>query len=215
MNKLVSLPEVVEKLKDGMTIMVGGFLNSGAPLAILNAIADSGVKNLTLICNDAGFVDKGVGKIIANGQVKKLITSYVGSNPSAIDFMNNSQMEVEFSPQGTLIERIRAAGAGLGGVLTPTGLGTSVENGKQIITVDSKKYLLETPLKADISLVGASISDNEGNLHYKGTTRNFNPMVAMAADIVIAEAEEIVETGQLNPDLVHTPAILIDFIYNK
>jgi acetate CoA/acetoacetate CoA-transferase alpha subunit len=215
MNKLVSLPEVVEKLKDGMTIMVGGFLNYGAPLTILNTIAESGVKNITLICNDAGFIDKGVGKIIANGQVKKLITSYVGSNPSAIDKMNNSEMEVEFSPQGTLIERIRAAGAGLGGVLTPTGLGTLVENGKQIITVDSKKYLLETPLKADMSLVGASISDHEGNLHYKGTTRNFNPLVAMAADIVIAEAEEIVETGQLSPDIVHTPAILVDFIYKK
>src|SRR3989339_1754980 len=184
MNKLVSLPEVVEKLKDGMTIMVGGFLNSGAPLTILNTIAESGVKNLTIICNDAGFIDKGVGKIIANGQVKKLITSYVGSNPSAIDLMNNSEMEIEFSPQGTLIERIRAAGAGLGGVLTPTGLGTTVENGKQVIELDDKKFILEKPIKADISFIGASISDKMGNLYYKGTTRNFNPLMAMAADVV-------------------------------
>lgn len=215
MNKFVDLPQVVEKLKDGMTVLVGGFLNSGGPVTILNAIADSGIKDLTIICNDAGFPDKGVGKIIAGKQAKKLITSYIGSNSAAIDLMNNGELIVEFSPQGTLAERIRAAGAGLGGVLTPTGLGTSVENGKEIITVNSRQYLLETPLKADIAIVGASVCDNDGNLHYKGTTRNFNPIVAMAADVVIAEAEEIVETGALNPDIVHTPAILVDFIYKK
>jgi acetate CoA/acetoacetate CoA-transferase alpha subunit len=215
MNKFISLPQVVEKLKDGMTVMVGGFLDSGAPLTILNAIAESGIKDLTIICNDAGFPEKGVGRLISNGQVKKLITSYIGSNSSAIDLMNNFQMEIEFCPQGTLAERIRAAGAGLGGVLTPTGIGTSVEKGKEIITVNSKQFLLETPLKADISLIGASLCDNEGNIHYWGTTRNFNPLVAMAADIVIAEPEEIVPTGEIIPDMVHTPAILIDFIYSK
>lgn len=215
MNKFISLPQVVEKLKDGMTVMVGGFLDSGAPLTILNAIAESGIKDLTIICNDAGFPEKGVGRLISNGQVKKLITSYIGSNSSAIDLMNNFQMEIEFCPQGTLAERIRAAGAGLGGVLTPTGIGTSVEKGKEIITVNSKQFLLETPLKADISLIGASLCDNEGNIHYRGTTRNFNPLVAMAADIVIAEPEEIVPTGEILPDMVHTPAILIDFIYSK
>ncbi len=215
MNKFISLPQVVEKLKDGMTVMVGGFLDSGAPLTILNAIAESGIKDLTIICNDAGFPEKGVGRLISNGQVKKLITSYIGSNSSAIDLMNNFQMEIEFCPQGTLAERIRAAGAGLGGVLTPTGIGTSVEKGKEIITVNSKQFLLETPLKADISLIGASLCDNEGNILYRGTTRNFNPLVAMAADIVIAEPEEIVPTGEILPDMVHTPAILIDFIYSK
>src|SRR3989339_832342 len=184
MDKLITIKEAVDKLKDGMTIMVGGFLTTGGPNLIMDAIADSGINELTLICNDAAFADKGLGKLIANKQVKKLITSYIGSNPTAIELMNSSQMEIEFSPQGTLIERIRAAGAGLGGVLTPTGLGTTVENGKQVIELDDKKFILEKPIKADISFIGASISDKMGNLYYKGTTRNFNPLMAMAANVV-------------------------------
>jgi len=124
-------------------------------------------------------------------------------------------MEIEFSPQGTLIERIRAAGAGLGGVLTPTGLGTTVENGKQVIDLDDKKFILEKPIKADISFIGASISDKMGNLYYKGTTRNFNPLMAMAANVVIAEVEQIVEVGAIDPENIHTPAILVDFLIVK
>lgn len=215
MDKSINLSQVVEKVEDGMTIMVGGFLINGGPNTIMDALASSGVGNLTLICNDAAFADKGLGKLISNGQVKKLISSYIGSNTSAVDFMNNSTLDVEFSPQGTLAERIRAAGAGLGGVLTPTGLGTVVEKGKQIINVDNKDYILETPLKADIAFVGASISDKMGNLYYKGTTRNFNPLMAMAADLVIAEVEEVVEPGTILPENVHTPAILIDYIFTK
>lgn len=215
MDKSINLSQVVEKVKDGMTIMVGGFLINGGPNTIMDAIASSGVGNLTLICNDAAFADKGLGKLISNGQVKKLITSYIGSNTSAVDFMNNSTLEVEFSPQGTLAERIRAAGAGLGGVLTPTGLGTVVEKGKKVINVDGKDFLLEKPLKADIAFVGASISDKMGNLYYKGTTRNFNPLMAMAADLVIVEAQEVVETGSILPENVHTPAVLIDYIFTK
>ncbi len=215
MDKSINLSEIVEKVKDGMTIMVGGFLINGGPNTIMDALASSGVKNLTLICNDAAYADKGLGKLISNGQVKKLITSYIGSNSSAVDFMNNSSLEVEFSPQGTLVERIRAGGAGLGGVLTPTGLGTVVEKGKQIIKVDGKDYILEKPLKADISFVGASISDKIGNLYYKGTTRNFNPIMAMAANLVIAEVVELVETGFILPENVHTPAVLIDYIFIK
>lgn len=215
MDKLITIQEAVSKLKDGMTIMVGGFLTTGGPNLLMDAIADSGIDKLTLICNDAAFADKGLGKLIANKQVKKLITSYIGSNPTAIELMNSSQMEIEFSPQGTLIERIRAAGAGLGGVLTPTGLGTMVENGKQVIELDGKKFILERPIKADISFIGASISDKMGNLYYKGTTRNFNPLMAMAADIVIAEAEQIVEVGAIDPENIHTPAILVDFLIVK
>ncbi len=215
MEKIITLRDAVEKLKDGMTVMVGGFLTRGGPNQLMDAIAESGVKDLTLICNDAAFQDRGLGRLIHNRQVKKLITSYVGSNPAAIDLMNSKEMEIEFSPQGTLVERIRAAGAGLGGVLTPTGLGTMVENGKDIISVDGKRFILEKPLRADISFIGASVSDRSGNLYYKGTTRNFNPIMAMAADIVVVEAEELVETGSIIPENIHTPAILVDFIIIK
>ncbi|MDP3436096.1 MAG: CoA transferase subunit A [Bacteroidales bacterium] len=215
MDKLITIKEAVDKLKDGMTIMVGGFLTTGGPNLLMDAIAESGINELTLVCNDAAFADKGLGKLIANKQVRKLITSYIGSNPTAIELMNSSQMEIEFSPQGTLIERIRAAGAGLGGVLTPTGLGTMVENGKQVIELDEKKFILEKPIKADISFIGASISDKMGNLYYKGTTRNFNPLMAMAADIVIAEVEQVVEIGAIEPENIHTPAILVDYLIVK
>ena len=204
MDKLISINQIIEKLKDGMSFMVGGFLTNGGPNLVMDAICESNIKDLTLICNDAAFIDKGLGKLIANGQVKKLITSFIGSNSAAVDSMNNSTLEVEFSPQGTLAERIRAAGAGLGGVLTPTGLGTVVQ-----------EYILEKPLKAAVAFIGASIADRSGNLYFKGTTRNFNPIMAMAADLVIAEAEELVERGSIKPEDVHTPAILIDYIYTK
>lgn len=215
MEKQITLNGAVEKLKDGMTIMVGGFLTNGGPNAIMDAIAESNAKELTLICNDAAFADQGLGKLITNGQIKTLITSYIGTNTSAVDMMNNSTLEVEFSPQGTLAERIRAGGAGLGGVLTPTGLGTVVEKGKEVLEIKGKKYILEMPLRADISFVGASIADKMGNLYYKGTTRNFNPIMAMAADLVIAEVDEVVERGHFEPEDVHTPAILVDYIFIK
>lgn len=215
MDKHISRVDAVTKVKDGMTIMVGGFLTTGGPNEIMDTLSDSDVKDLILISNDAAFPDKGLGKLISGNRVKKLISSYIGSNPAAIDLMNESKMEIEFSPQGTLAERIRAAGAGLGGVLTPTGIGTSVENGKQIINIDGKDFLLEKPLKADIAFIGASIADESGNLYYKGTTRNFNPLMAMAAGLVIAEVEEIVKTGSIDPENIHTPAILVDYIYLK
>jgi len=215
MDKRISRVDAVAKVKDGMTIMVGGFLTTGGPNQIMDTLADSDIKNLTLISNDAAFPDKGLGKLIAGNKVKKLITSYIGSNPVAIDLMNQSLMEIEFSPQGTLAERVRAAGAGLGGVLTPTGIGTSVENGKKLINIDGKDFLLEKPVKADIAIIGASVADESGNLYYKGTTRNFNPLMAMAAGLVIAEVDEIVKTGTFEPENIHTPAILVDYIYLK
>lgn len=215
MSKFIGLNEALSKIKDGMTIMVGGFLANGTPETIIDALAESGVKDLTLICNDTAFPDKGVGKLLVNGQFKKLIVSYIGATPQASEQMNNGTIEIEFVPQGTLAERVRAGGFGLGGFLTPTGLGTVVAEGKQIINVDGKDYLLEKPLRADVALIGASVADKDGNLVYKGTSRNFNPLMAAAADLVIAEPQEVVETGTIEPENVHTPSILVDYILEK
>jgi acetate CoA/acetoacetate CoA-transferase alpha subunit len=215
MNKIISINEAVAKIKDGMTLMIGGFLSVGTANNMIDHLVESGVKNLTIICNDTAFADKGLGKLIANRQVKKVITSHIGTNPSTIEQMNNGEIEVEFSPQGTLAERVRSGGAGLGGVLTPTGLGTIVANGKQVISIDGKEYLLEKPLRADVALIGASISDSQGNLVYKGTTQNFNPLMATAADLVIVEAQSMVKVGDISPEQVKTPSIFVDYIVNN
>lgn len=212
MKKLISVEEAVAKVTDGMTVMIGGFLANGTPNAIVDALAKSGVKNLTLIVNDTAFPDRGCGQLIANKQVKKVIVSHIGTNPCTSEQMNSGELEIEFCPQGTLAERVRAGGAGLGGVLTPTGIGTLVAEGKQILNIDGKDYLLEKPLRADVALVGASVGDDAGNLVYKGTTQNFNPLMATAADLVIAEVQELVEKGELYPELVRTPGIFVDYI---
>lgn len=198
-----------------MTVMVGGFLANGTPNAIVDALAKSGVKNLTLICNDTAFPDKGVGQWIANKQVKKLIVSHIGTNPYTSEQMNSGELDIEFVPQGTLAERVRCGGAGLGGFLTTTGMGTVVAEGKPVVQVDGKEYLLEKPLRADVALVGASLGDKSGNLVYKGTSQNFNPLMASAADLVIAEIEDLVEVGELFPELVKTPGIFVDYIIEK
>jgi acetate CoA/acetoacetate CoA-transferase alpha subunit len=212
MEKLITIAEAASKIKDGMTVMVGGFLSTGGPNRIIDALLESGVKDLTIICNDTAFPDKGLGKLIVSHQVKKVITSHIGTNPCTIDQMNAGELIVEFSPQGTLAERVRAGGAGLGGILTPTGIGTVVAEGKQLIEVDGNEYLLEKPLRADVALLGASISDKDGNLVYRGTMQNFNPLMAMAADMVIAETAELVETGAIKPEDVRTPSIFVDYI---
>ncbi len=215
MKKEITLEQAVSMVKDGMTVMIGGFLGCGAPNRIMDALAKSGVKDLTVICNDTAFPDKSLGQLIVNRQIRKVIVSHVGTNPETGNQMNSGELEVEFSPQGTLAERIRAKGAGLGGVLTATGLGTLIAEGKEIVTVDGKQYLLEKPLGADLAIIGASIADEFGNLVYKGTTQNFNPIMAMAADVVIAEAEEVVPTGNISPEAVHTPGIFVKYIYKK
>jgi len=215
MNKIISIDEAVSKIKDGMTIMIGGFLANGSPHKFIDALAKTSVKNLTIICNDTAFPDKGLGILVVNRQVKKVITSHIGTNPATIDQYNAKELEIEFNPQGTLAERIRSGGAGLGGFLTPTGLGTVVAEGKQIITVNGKDYLLETPLKADVAIIAANIADTEGNLIYLGTTQNFNPVMAMAAEIVIAEVLEIKEAGQIPMEAVHTPGIFVDFMIKE
>ncbi|WP_462429502.1 CoA transferase subunit A [Butyricimonas virosa] len=212
MSKFISIEEAVSKVKDGMTIMVGGFLANGTPNKIVDALAKSGVKNLTLICNDTAYPDKGVGQLIANKQVKKLFVSHIGTNPHTSEQMNSGELEIEFCPQGSLAERVRAGGCGLGGILTQTGMGTIVAEGKQIVNVDGKDYLLEKPLRADIALVGASLGDKAGNLVYRGTSQNFNPLMASAADLVIAEINELVEVGEIAVENVKTPSIMVDFI---
>lgn len=213
MSKRITLQEAVERVKDGMTIMVGGFLACGAPGRIMEALAESGVKNLTLIGNDTAFPDKAQGLLIVNKNVSRVITSHVGTNPVTGERMNDGTLDVEFSPQGTLAERIRAKGAGLGGVLTPTGLGTIIAEGKRTVEVGGKTYLLEEQLGADIAFIAAAVADEEGNLVYKGTAQNFNPLMAAAADLVIVEAEEIVPAGTLSPEEVHTPGLFVNYIY--
>ncbi len=212
MSKIISLEEAINHIEDGMTIMVGGFLNCGAPLRILEALAEKGVKDLTLIGNDTGFVENGVGKLVVNKQIKNLIATHVGTNKETGRQMNEGEMNVTLVPQGTLAERIRAQAAGLGGFLTPTGVGTVVEEGKEKITVDGKEYLLEKPIKADVALIVGHTVDKSGNIVYRGATRNFNELMAGAADMVIVEAEEIVEVGEIDQAHVVTPGIFVDYI---
>ncbi len=212
MNKLCSAQEAISSIENGMTLMVGGFMTVGTPEILIDALVEKKVKNLTVICNDAGYEEKGVGKLIKNGQVKKLIASHIGLNPLAGQLMSEGKMEVELVPQGTLIEQIRSGGAGLGGVLTPTGLGTQVEEGKQKIEVDGKLYLLEKPLKADFSLIYGSTVDTIGNTTYNYTTNNFNQMMATAGNKVIVAGKNIVECGDIHVDNVKTPSIFIDYV---
>lgn len=207
------MPEELKPLfKDGMTIMIGGFLGCGTPHKIIDLLIAMNVKDLTIIANDTSYVDKGIGRLVVNKQVKKVIASHIGTNSETGRLMNEGLMEVELVPQGTLIERIRAGGSGLGGVLTPTGVGTVVEEGKQKLTINGKEYLLELPLRADLSIIKGTIVDDFGNVFYKGTTRNFNPIIAMAGDKVVVEAEKLVKAGELNPDYVITPGVLVDYI---
>ena len=210
--KLVSMEEAVSHVKDGMTVFIGGFLGVGTPEKIIDALVAKGVKDLTVIGNDTGFPDKGIGRLVVNNQVKKVIASHIGTNPETGRRMQTGEMEVELAPQGTLAERVRAGGNGLGGILTPTGIGTIVEEGKEIITVDGKKYILEKPLRADVALLNGSVVDELGNVIYAKTTKNFNPMMATAADTVIVFAEKLVKVGEIDPDHVMTSRIFVDYI---
>ena len=217
MNKIKnSADEAMAGVKDGSVIMIGGFMACGTPEILIDALVRKNVKNLTVICNDAGYPDRGTGKLLANGQIKTLIASHVGLNPEVARRMNTDidvdRLECILVPQGTLAERIRAGGAGLGGVLTPTGVGTIVAEGKQIITVDEKEFLLEKPLRADFAFIRASVIDTFGNAVLYGTTKNLNLVMATAADYVIAGACKIVETGCLDPEAIHISGIFIDAI---
>lgn len=212
MNKVITLDEALNHIKSGMTVAVGGFLGCGTPHTIINALAKKGVKDLTLICNDTAYVDFGTGKLIVNKQIKKLYASHIGTNKETGNQINSGELDAHLIPQGTLAERLRSAGTGLGGFLTPTGVGTPIEEGKQKMVIDGKTYLLEKPLKADIALILGHKVDKKGNIVYRGATRNFSPLMALAADVVIVEAENLVEVGEISPDDVETPGMLVDYI---
>lgn len=218
MNKIISPEKVADLVKDGDVVMIGGFLSCGAPHLLIEKVFEKNVKNLTVICNDSGFAEDtahnkaGIGKLIVNKQVAHVMTSHIGTNRETGRQMNAGEAKVTLVPQGTLAEQIRAAGFGLGGVLTPTGLGTEVEEGKEKITVDGKEFLLEKPLKGNVALIKGAKVDKKGNIYYSKTARNFNPLMAMACDTVIVEAEEIVEVGELDVNHVDTSHIFVDYI---
>ena len=210
MSKRITINEAVDMIKDGMTVMIGGFLGAGSANKIIDAMVKAGKKDLTIICNDTSYVEYGSGQLVANNCVKKAICSHIGTNPVTGQKMIAKEMEVQLVPQGTLAEAIRAGGAGIGGFLTTTGLNTICEEGKQKISVDGKEYLLEKPIRADVALIGASVCDKFGNLVYRGTSQNFNPLMATAADLVIAEVNE--EVDEIKPEYVKTPYLFVDYI---
>jgi len=210
--KTILLKDAVAMIPDGASVMVGGFMGVGTPGRLVDEVVRQGKRNLTVIANDTALPGIGIGKLISAGAVKKVIASHIGLNPETQKKMLAGEIEVELVPQGSLIERIRAGGFGLGGVLTPTGVGTLVEQAKLRLEVGGKPYLLETALRADFALVDAFLADYLGNLYYALTSRNFNPLIAMAANTVIAEAENIVPVGVISPDNVVTPAPVVDYI---
>lgn len=212
-SKVAGVQQALAHIESGQTIMLSGFTNVGSPNKFIVKMAQAGITDIELIANDAGndHAD-GIGTLICQHRVKKLTASHVGLNPKVAEQMNAGELEVVLVPQGTLAERIRCGGAGLGGVLTPTGVGTVVAEGKQVIQVDGRDYLLETPLRAQVAVVKAWKADTSGNLVYRRAGRNFNPLMAMAADFVIAEVEEVVEVGQLDPDEIMTPGVCVDLV---
>lgn len=213
--KTIPLQEAAAMIPDGASLMIGGFMGVGAPEPVIDELVRQGKGDLTVIANDTAAPGVGVGKLVRAKLLRKAIVSHIGLNPETQQQMMAGELEVDLVPQGTLVERIRASGSGLGGILTPTGVGTVVEDGKRKIAIDGRDYLLETALRADFALVHAFISDYLGNLAYVLTARNFNPLVAMAADTVIVHADHIVPVGVVAPDHVVTPAPLVDFLVAK
>ena len=208
----ISSEAVIAMIPDGASLMIGGFMGVGTPELLIDELVRQEKRNLIVIANDTASPGRGIGKLVSAKLLRKAIVSHIGLNPETQKDMLAGTIEVELVPQGTLIERIRAKGFGLGGILTPTGVGTLVEEGKRKLSVDGKEYLLELPLGADFALVQAFLSDYYGNLTYALTARNFNPVIAMAADTVIVESEHIVPIGLIPPDHVVTPAPLVDFV---
>ena len=213
--KTTTFEDAVARIPDGASLMIGGFMGVGTPHQVIDELLRQGRRDLTVIGNDTASPGVGIGKLITANRVRKVIASHIGLNPETQQKMLAGEMEVDLVPQGTLIERIRAAGFGLGGILTPTGVGTVVEEGKRKLEVEGRVYLLEPPLRADFALVQAFLCDYLGNLVYALTARNFNPVIAMAATTVIVEAEHIVPTGMIPPDHVMTPAPLVDYVVAK
>ena len=215
MAKTFKVSDAIESIPDGATLMIGGFMAVGSPRRLIDELVRQGKKGLTVIANDTARPGFGIGKLISARLVRRVVTSHIGTNPETQRQMLDGQLDVELAPQGTLAERIRAGGYGLGGVLTPTGVGTLVEQGKRTLEIDGRLFLLEMPLRADFALINARRADHIGNLTYAMTARNFNPLMAMAADRVIAESQEIVPVGVIAPDDVMTPAVLVDRLVAK
>lgn len=201
-----------ERIPDGSSLLIGGFMGVGTPERMIDALVARRARELTVIANDTAHPGRGIGKLITAGAVRRVVTSHIGLNPETQAKMLAGEIAVELVPQGTLIERIRSGGAGLGGVLTPTGLGTEVEEGKRVIEVEGKRFLLELPITADFALIGAHQADYIGNLTYALTAHNFNPIIALAGRVVIAEAEHYLPVGAISPDAVKTPGVLVDHL---
>lgn len=210
MKKIISAKEAANMIKDGSSIMVGGFLSCGTPDKIIDEMVRQNISNLTMICNDTSTPGNDRGKLIENKQVKKVIASHIGTNPETGRQMHDGEIEVDLVPMGTLIEKIRAKGTGLGGVLTPTGVGTIIEEDKQTMTIDGKKYIFEKPLGADFALIYGTKVDRYGNVSFEGTTRNHNTIMATAAETVIVQADELVDC--LDPNEVVIPGLFIDYV---
>lgn len=214
-RKAIAVADAVALIPDGARLMIGGFMGIGSPLRTIDELLRQGRRELSLIVNDTARPGVGVGKLIAAGLVRSLITSHIGTNPQTQQLMLEGRIEVTLVPQGTLAERIRAGGVGLGGILTPTGVGTLVAEGKQLIEVEGRTYLLEPALRADFSLIRAQRADYYGNLEYALTARNFNPLMAMASTTTIAETEDIVPVGVIPPDVVVTPGVLVHYLVGR
>jgi acetate CoA/acetoacetate CoA-transferase alpha subunit len=215
MPKFISVQETADLVKDGMTVAIGGFLGCGNPHHVIDALVEKGVKDLTIIANDSPAAGYGLAKLIDNHQVKRLIASHVGLNPNVATQMNDGSMEVWLIPQGSLAEMIRAGGGGRGGVITPTGLGTLVEESPLVhskINIDGKDYLVMKPVHADVALISGYKVDKAGNVWYKGTSRNYSTVIATDADVVICEADNVVEIGEIEPENVMTQGIFVDYI---
>lgn len=215
MDKVMSVQDAVKPIKSGQSIMIGGFGGLGSPHSVIDGVIATGATDLEIICNDGGTPNYGAGRFIAENRVKKLSASFIGPNPQVGEMFANNQIELELIPQGTLAESIRAGGSGLGGILTRTGLGTLVQEGKDTITIKGVEYLVEPAIKADVALIYASKADRMGNVVYHGSSRAHSPNMAMAADYVIVEVDEIVEIGDINPDDIHTQSIFIDAVVLK
>lgn len=215
MKQAIKAEAAAAMIKDGATVMIGGFMGVGSPHRLIDAMVAAGLRGLTIVANDAGSPGRGIARLVSAGAVTRMIASHIGLNPEAQAKMIAGEIDIELVPQGTLIERIRAGGVGLGGVLTQTGLGTPVEDGKQKVEVDGKTYLLETPIRADFALIAARQADYLGNLEYFLTAHNFNPVMALAADTVIAEPAHIVPVGVIAPDAVKTPGVLVDHLVGR
>lgn len=214
-NKVINIEETLKHVRDGDVIAIGGFLNNGTPFKLTKALAESGIKDLTLISNDTGFTDmEGIGELVQNQQFSRIITSHIGTNKETGRQMNEGITVVELTPQGTIAEQLRSGAFGLGGFLTPTGIGTQVAEGKKVIEVEGTEYLLEYPLKADVALVFADKADKFGNLTYTGSENNFNHIMAENAKTTIVEARHLVEVGDIDQNAVVTPGVYIDYIVN-